>query len=103
MKEIIIVVPRKRFKELKNVNIAELIQRNLEKAEITLEAEYINYLLEKRARLLEKLSDMEGKIEELRSYYNKVLQDNLLMKSERERLNKENSTLRRELKSKVNS
>ena len=100
MSEIVIVLPKERFKALKGKDINALLRENLLKVEGTLMAEREGALLEKMAKLEEKLREMEGDIEELREFYGKALKDKEFMMAERERLRNENAELRAKVEEK---
>ena len=100
MSEIVIVLPKERFKALKGKDINALLRENLLKVEGTLMAEREGALLEKMAKLEEKLREMKGDIEELGEFYKKALRDKELMMAERDRLRKENAELRAKVEEK---
>ncbi len=94
MNEILISLPKKKFKALKDRDINALIEENLPKVEDTLKTEREEFLREKVSKLEEKLHEMEAGIEELREFYEKALKDKDLMTAELERLRRENAELK---------
>ncbi|ACS33693.1 Conserved hypothetical protein [Thermococcus gammatolerans EJ3] len=103
MSDVVIVLPREKFKSLKGKDIRALIERNLPKVEETLRAEREEFLREKIGKLEEKLREMEGQLNELREFYKKALRDKELMMAERDKLRKENEELRKRLDEKRSS
>ncbi|WP_297091333.1 hypothetical protein [Thermococcus sp.] len=100
MNKIRIVLPREKFKALRGKDIASLLHESLPRVEDTLKAEREEVLLERTAKLEEKLMEMEGEIEELREFYEKALRDKEFMMAERGRLRKENTALRAKVEEK---
>ncbi|NJE25125.1 hypothetical protein E3E22_00465 [Thermococcus sp. MV5] len=100
MGKIEIRVEKEKFKELKNVDITELIKKNLSKAERTLQAEREIFLLKTKVKLEEKLQEIEAELEELRKFYEKALEDKELMLEMRKKLHTENKELKKELEAK---
>jgi len=102
MSEVIVILEREKFKELKGRDVVSLILQNLPKVEKTLEAEREEFLREKIGKLKERLERMNSEIEELREFYEKALRDKEFMMAERDRLRVENAELRKKLEGKRN-
>lgn len=101
MSEIVVVLPKEKFKTLKGRDIEGFIRGNLLKAEETLKAEREEYLREKLRKLEEKLSEIEDQLDELREFYEKAKADKEKFLAVRNELRGgENEKLRKELEEK---
>lgn len=96
-------ISKEKFKTLKKLNkddFLKLIEENLNKAELTLMAEREGFLLKKKEKLEEKFREIEGQLDELKTFYEKALHDRKLMREMAKKLREENLVLKKEMEAK---